>query len=368
MAFLFSPERVASVLAGLPSLAATLPSPDDEGVASVAFPALRKTDREIYRFLANNQYDHLVEALAIFERVFAAGCVLRDLVTTTGRQQFKSTTAEALVAEHFLGRGYGVRAIPRTNAPGADLRVTGRGFDVAVEVYSPREWMAFDVWTDAVKDLIMDADVPGNYRGGGTTAVRATTPPDRVLTTWEVAEILEQTQDQVIEAISRDFYEALDRLEPFEATYDHGDSDLSTTFSIENVTASRPGGPTRSGNFSRPGPSGYSPAGVFRTVVARAEKKAWKRQTLTSDAPTRALLVNLMYTEIGEDLIHPAHNAEATKALEGFDPTRAGLDFVAFYVRALPSGIRHVFTVFENETITEAQIVEMLGDPDTATG
>jgi hypothetical protein len=117
---------------------------------------------------------------------------------------------------------------------------------------------------------------------------------------------------------------------PFKATYDHGQSDLSTTFSLERVAASRSIGPIRSGNFNRPGPSSYSPTGVFSTVVERAEKKARKRQTLTSDAECRALLVNPMYTEVGEDLLHAAHHAEAGKVLENFDPRTARLDLVAF--------------------------------------
>lgn len=40
-------------------------------------------------------------------------------------------------------------------------------------------------------------------------------------------------------------------------------------------------------------------------MVGLAGKKARKRQTLTSDARSRALLFNLMYTEVGEDLLLP---------------------------------------------------------------
>jgi hypothetical protein len=51
---LFSPNNVRNVLGRLPSVAALLPDPAVEGVPSDAFPGvLRKTEREVYRWIAN---------------------------------------------------------------------------------------------------------------------------------------------------------------------------------------------------------------------------------------------------------------------------------------------------------------------------
>lgn len=67
-AILFSPAGVAHVLTGLPSVAALLPDPALEGGPSEAFPGvLRKTDREVYRWIAKTHYEHLVEAVEHLE-------------------------------------------------------------------------------------------------------------------------------------------------------------------------------------------------------------------------------------------------------------------------------------------------------------
>ena len=363
MPILFSPPGVADVLGELPALAETLKPPVDEGEPSAAFPsALRKTNREIYRFLANTHYEHLADALGLFEKVFAAGCVFPDLVRTTSRQQFMSVTAEVLAAEHFLNRGYMVSPIPRTGERGADIHVVGHNLDAAIEIYSPREWMAVDAWTDALKDVINSADIAANYVARADTRIRLTTPPDRFYSPWEIAEVLRLTQREVLANIRRGAYRAMERLRPWEWTYDHRQSALETTFSLSDVSPSSPDGPVRFGSVSAPGPSGYSPSGVFRTIVERAVKKSKRRQTATSVAPTRALLVNLMHTHVADDLLHPAHHREATEALGDLDPREHGLDLIAFYVRAKPEGIRLVFSVYENERLTEQQLLRMLGD------
>jgi len=144
-AILFSPADVTRVLAGLPSVAALLPDPTLEGVESEAFPGvLRKTEREVYRWIANTHYEHLADAVAHLERVHAAGCTFGNLLTTRSREQFVSHTAELLVADDFLRRGYTVSTVPRSDQASPDLHVASDGIDVVVEVYSPRELVAID--------------------------------------------------------------------------------------------------------------------------------------------------------------------------------------------------------------------------------
>ena len=65
---LFSPENVRNVLVKLPSVAALLPDPALEGEPSDAFPGvLRKTQREVYRWIANTHYQHLADAVLHLE-------------------------------------------------------------------------------------------------------------------------------------------------------------------------------------------------------------------------------------------------------------------------------------------------------------
>ena len=72
---LFSPAKVKEVLEGMPAVAALLPDPELEGQPSVAFPRfLRKTEREVYRWIANTHYEHLAAAVLHLERAHAAGC------------------------------------------------------------------------------------------------------------------------------------------------------------------------------------------------------------------------------------------------------------------------------------------------------
>jgi hypothetical protein len=97
-AILFSPANVERVLSGLPSVAPLLPDPSVEGVPSEAFPGvLRKTHREVYRWIANTHYQHLADAVVHLERVHAAGCAFGSLLKTHDREQFISLTAEVLL-------------------------------------------------------------------------------------------------------------------------------------------------------------------------------------------------------------------------------------------------------------------------------
>ena len=177
---LFSPADVKKVLATLPSVAALIPDPADEGDDSEAFPGvLRKTKRELYRWIANTHYQHLAEVVPTLERVHAAGCTFGHLLKTRSRQQFVSHTAEVFVAEDLLRRGYTVRTIERSSRVSPDLYVTGDGIDLAVEVYSPRELQAVDNWVREANDLLNYVDMWASYRSRVSTREGSRSRPDR---------------------------------------------------------------------------------------------------------------------------------------------------------------------------------------------
>jgi hypothetical protein len=163
-AILFSPENVEQALTKLPTVAALIPTPRDEGEDSAAFPGvLRKTHRELYRWIANTHYPHLADAVHHLERTHAAGCSFGSLLKTRDREQFVSLTNEVLVADDLLRRGYTVSTVQPTNDPSPDLHVAGEGIDLAVEVDSPREFLAFDAWEKALSDLFQYVDIPASY-------------------------------------------------------------------------------------------------------------------------------------------------------------------------------------------------------------
>jgi len=167
------------VLADLPSVAALLPDPAVEGVPSEACPGvLRKTDREVYRWIANTHYEHLADAVVHLERVHAAGCTFGSLLTTRDREQFVSLTAEVLVADDLLRRGCTVKTIPRSGQASPDLHVVADGVDLAVEVYSPRELLAVDAWVKEVSDLLNYVDIKASYSSSVQTALERSIPPE----------------------------------------------------------------------------------------------------------------------------------------------------------------------------------------------
>jgi hypothetical protein len=359
---LFDPADVMSALADLPSVAALIPDPAEEGVESEAFPSvLRKTDRELYRWLANTHWDHLAEAVTILERVYAAGCRFGNFLTTASRVQFVSHTAELLVAEDLLHRGYSVRTIPLTSKVSPDLHVTGNGVDLAVEIYSPRELEAVDEWVRVVNDLLNFMDVPASYRSRVSTDLERGGRPGSEPNSWVIAEQLEQTQEEVLAQISCDAEEALRALRPLVESYRHPGTSLLTKVEIEEVQPASPLGPARTGSCSYPGFSGYSPAGVFKKKLDAALRKAARRQTHGLLARSRALVVYLMGTKIAEDLAHPAHLSGAEEALDRIEPKKYGLDVIAFVVRALPRGVASILTVMDDETLTVDQVEEVFG-------
>jgi hypothetical protein len=366
-AILFSPGNVQAVLADMPSVAGLLPDPAIEGVSSEAFPGvLRKTEREVYRWIANTHYPHLAEAVVNLERVHAAGCRFGDLLTTSDRERYMSLIAEALVADDLIRRGYAVSTIKPSDQPSPDLLVVADGIDVAVEVYSPRELLAVDAWIKEVSDLLNYVDVSASYSSSVETVLQQTIPPPIPPEPWRhdpwaPAVMLAQTRGQVIADITCDVEDALRHLRPLRNVYRHSPTPLLTTVELEDVRAASELGPVRRGSISSPGFSGYSPAGVFRKVVERALRKARRRQTQGVSATARALVVYLMGTQIAEDLTHPAHLSQAEAFLDGIDPREYGLDVIVFVVRAIPEGLAAVLTVVEDTNLTIRQVQAMFG-------
>jgi hypothetical protein len=293
---LFSPENVRNVLVGLPSVAAFLPDPAVEGEPSDAFPGvLRKTEREVYRWIANTHYEHLAEAVMHLERVYAAGCTFGSLLSTRDREQFVSLTAEVLVADDFLRRGYEVQTVQRSDRVRPDLLVGVDGLDVAVEVYSPRELLAVDAWVREVSDLLNYVDVKASYASTVQTELEKKIPPDRTpLDPWAPAKMLDETGDAVLAEITRDVEDALNALRSFTKAYRHLGTPLLTTVELDDVERAPDAGPLRRGTIGYPGFSRYSPAGVFRRTVERSQRKARRRQTQGVPAAARVLVVYLM--------------------------------------------------------------------------
>lgn len=365
---LFSPPRVKAVLAHMPTLAALISAPEEEGVESEAFPGvLRKTEKELYRWIANTHYEHLVEPVRQLEEVHLAGCRFERMLTTASRELFVSLSTEAFLAHDLLRRGYAVETIERSGNRSPDLRVHGHGIDMAVEVYSPRELRHVEEWTRELTDLMQYVDVRASFVFNGSTAIEKAMPPDREqLDPWAHDKMFEETGAAVMAEIRSDVEHALRNLRSLDKSYRHRETPMTTTVSIDNVRLPPDAGPRREGTFSYPGFSGYSPAGVFRRIVERTtRKKAKRRQTHTVDAETHGLLVNLMHTQIAQDLTHPAHLKQAEEVLDELvDPSKYGLDVIAFVVSALPRGYAYVLAIADDAHLTISDVNALFGQTD----
>lgn len=148
--------------------------------------------------------------------------------------------------------------------------------------------------------------------------------------------------------------------------YRHPGAPLVTTVEIDDVQRAALQGPRRHASFSYPGFSGYSPAGVFAKVVKNALRKARRGQARGVTADARALVVNLMETQIADDLTHPVHLGQAEQHLELVDPRDYGLDVITFIVRALPEGLASLLTVMDDTTLTKANVEALFGQSPSA--
>jgi hypothetical protein len=235
--------------------------------------------------------------------------------------------------------------------------------DVAVEVYSPRELLAVDAWLKEVSDLLSYVDIQASYSSSVETRFEQLLPPaPRPQDPWATAEMLAMTREEILAHITRDVEDSLRDLSPLNRVYRHPGTPLLTRVELDDVQQAADVGPVRTGTISGPGFSGYSPAGVFRTVVERALKKARKRQTQGMPAAARALVVYLTGTKISEDLTHPAHMSEAKVALDEIDPRDYDLDVIAFVVRSLPQGLAAMLMVWDDTTLTMPEVQAMFGE------
>ena len=106
--FLFDPVEVRQMLEGFPSLHGGLADPNREGEKSDSFPAARKSERQIYRVLANLHYPHLRTLVETLDFCIAGGFTQPKLLSTRAHGEFGSALSELRTAKYFLRRGFSV--------------------------------------------------------------------------------------------------------------------------------------------------------------------------------------------------------------------------------------------------------------------
>jgi hypothetical protein len=274
--FIFDPGRVARLFASLPSLAARLPPPDQEGRPSAAFEGWRVTDRALYRLLANPHDPHLREALRALEATAAAGMSLKEIREAKLRGDFGSLLAEVLLADHFLTRGAIVSKRSSRAGKNPDLEVAAEGFAATVEVYSPRSWRWREDWLDDVRDTLKNADIP--YAFAATVDIAVNGPPvDADL----LEDMILRTGQDVLQRLATELA-ALDENQARAVwRYEHSGGEMSTTVEFADVER-QSGGLMRLIGIGGPGDAVRADVG-FDALIAKIREKAEKRQAVPGD-------------------------------------------------------------------------------------
>ncbi|MGH2792552.1 MAG: hypothetical protein ACRDJ0_16410 [Actinomycetota bacterium] len=165
-AYLFDPADVIQLLRELPDLAAALGNPTREGGPSDVFPQARKSERQLYRILANDHYDHLAALLSSLDFCLGRGFRQPVLLRTRAQSNFTSAISELSAAEHFLLRGFELDGldVKKDSDPVPEFLARRDELSVAVEVYHPLEWEGLSALTDNLMEALKNLDVPLDYR------------------------------------------------------------------------------------------------------------------------------------------------------------------------------------------------------------
>lgn len=165
--FLFDPSRVADTLTSLPCLRARLADPGVEGEPSRAFPAARRSSRQIFRILGNDHYEHLAALLRTLERCISAGFDQPQLTRSRSWKSFAEGLAEIHIAEHLLAKGFSVAGFDgrKGNESVPDILASRQDMKLVIEVYTPRRWEGFEKYQDSIRDELKYLDAPYDFRG-----------------------------------------------------------------------------------------------------------------------------------------------------------------------------------------------------------
>ncbi len=335
MSFLFDPEAIDRSLATLPRLRKALGDPHREGEPSAAFPAARRSRREIYRVLGNLHYPHLDELVRSVEDCLAGGFEQPTILRTRARKPFAEALAELQTAVHLLLRGFQIEAPRPGKGQVPDVLARGHGIELAVEVYCPRQWEGLAELFDDLMNAVKNLDSPVDYRFEVAAAQLERFDDEQrllILHPAELARALDATtRDQLLEELVGELAAKLDgtrgdlRLER-----ERPDLNIKLSIRLDEVRRSTGVFPARPGCIFLPSISGYRPEGMFEQVVERVVDKAAKGQAV-GHASLSLLVVELSRSELASELAHPSYRKTFEQTLQQrLGRHLCGYDMIAF--------------------------------------
>jgi hypothetical protein len=340
LSFLFDPVEVAKVLTRLPHLRAAIPDPAQDGEESVAFPGMRKSERQLYRVLSNVHYEHLDALLRSLDFCIGRGFTQPTILRTRARGAFAPALSEVYVAEHLLRCAFELEAFDLTKGsdPVPEFVARKGSLSIAVEVYTPLEWEGLDQLMDELSSRIKNLDLPLDYRFEVRVEQLEQFDAAHRLLFIHPGELARGLDAQTRERVTTPLLDEVEhRLSGGERavheTHDEPALNIQVRLEIDDVEPSREQLPARWGVISPPGLSGYAPEGMFdRLVHRRVRRKAARGQAPHSGlAPISLLVVDLAHAELTSELSHPCYRArfeETLRARLGED--LLGYDLIAF--------------------------------------
>jgi hypothetical protein len=291
--YLFDPQLVADRLRRLPRITAIVREPAREGAESVAFPRLRKTRREIVRVIGRHQlYEHLDRLLNEIEALLDQGWTTHQL-RASSHDEFGSLVSEVLVGRHFLERGFQLNpTVGQTIfGPKPEFYVSDGTTSTGVEVFQPRDWRLLDEFTRKTSQLLVDADVPFDFRASLDLRLEHQLDEQHRLVQPH-PDLLEQG----LAAAGAGFFVRLEReleqLAPSERTLVVARADVNLEFeaTIEQIETSTGDEPVRGVGHGY-SVSAYVPEAIFRDILEKVRAKARRQQAGPHRTPHARLLV-----------------------------------------------------------------------------
>lgn len=355
--YLFDPKAVAGILKHYLSLRQRLPNPTDEGQEATYFKA-RKTERQIYRVLANQHYSHLVQLLETLEYCLANGYEQPKLLKTRVRQDYGSALAELFVAEFFIRHGFKVRSLEEgkgsTTVP--EMVVELGALSLSVEAYSPRDWGGLDDFQDELRLGIRYLDIPWDFRFKIRTELLEKFDSNGKLLhfdPWQFSDAFENPRQRlarivpILSEIQTSLTGSRESRTIWRADEDHN---ILTEIRIEEIQESQHHLPCREG-FELPiSQGGYAPEGMFDQVIERRVLRKIKKgqaQSLPGNHVS-ALFVDLSRLGYSSEFEHSWYLRRFQQSVEKhLDPDVVNIDWVVFFSpgpkAGLPIGFPLVF-------------------------
>lgn len=298
---LFMPDAINDILKDFPHLRENITSPDNEGIDSKAFPKARKSERQIYRILANQHYPHLQELLDIANLSLSLGYKNPALLRTRGQSEFAAAVSELFIAQHYAASEYSVIGldVEKDSDSTGDLELVKDNKTYLAEIYAPRIWYGLEIFIDQLSLFLKYLDLPLDYmydismrlikhfdENGGLLHFE----PDIFSNYMDNGKTRKESLNAITTEILKLFQDAEDSAFEYQSAID--DLNTSVKVRIKKISKSSDNFPNRFGSSSPPTLTGYVPESIFENMLKnKITNKLAKNQVQKREGISKTILI-----------------------------------------------------------------------------